>query len=810
MWRKSRHPSSTDRILVTFLFVTLSLAAPFGLLAQEELTGNAAETETTSFLITDFARGEEEAFALARGVRRVIVSAEELQAAELELARFERVTEQEEANLERVDLQRMHPAVIQKLWKRWDSHQKVMDLWHRTLGHRLGELEEQRSRVESEIERWETALKTVEESEELDPIQDRVDLVIATLEEAKGQLAAGAESYVPFLDSAVVLGDRVRTVRNRLEDSGADFRERLLERGSVPLWEVAREAGAGNEGLPLQREGVSDEIAEVIQHLSTTEGTTTLHLLLTIFLVGLAALVGIRSRKWTIEADLRRVADIVLLRPIATGSLLGLLATSLLYDQSQSRVADLALILTVIPLLRLLPDLVGPTARRAVFAILLVETLHLAINTSLQDVSVRRFGFLVTSLLGLGLAVWVLSRLKKILEEHRAFWPWLFSLLLSLSALVLTAAVALNTLGWFLFSEVLTDGVFSGIYAGLVLTVLARILGAVVLAFPESPTGKRSRIFTEHAALVTGRTLFVLRFTLLVLWCRFTLMRFFLLRPLTDALTRLRSSEFKVGTLTVAVDGVVSALLVLILTYFFARLLRFILEEEILPRMGVRRGVALAVSAMIYYAVFAFGLVGSAGALGLGASNLTLMASALGVGIGFGLQTVVNNFVSGLILIFERPIKVGDLVQLGTTLGEVQHIGIRASRIRTFEGAEVVYPNGKLISQELTNWTLSDLKRRRNVDINVVPGADPQRVIDILAEAATSVPAVLSEPSPAVLFLGYVDGTQHFSLRFWTRIDGSLGAMSAVGLAVDKALAAGGIEIAKPQRELLVTERSTG
>ena len=182
-----------------------------------------------------------------------------------------------------------------------------------------------------------------------------------------------------------------------------------------------------------------------------------------------------------------------------------------------------------------------------------------------------------------------------------------------------------------------------------------------------------------------------------------------------------------------------------------------------------------------------------------------MLAGALGVGIGFGLQNIVNNFVSGFILIFEQPIKVGDTIEISSLglLGEVRRIGIRSSTIRTFDGADVVVPNANLIQSEVINWTLSDTKRRFDVSVGVKYGTDPQRVIDVLLEVAKKSPRILEHPAPAALFTGFGDSSLNFVLRSWSAtFDESIRLRSEVAVLVNDALKAEGIEIPFPQRDL--------
>jgi small-conductance mechanosensitive channel len=171
---------------------------------------------------------------------------------------------------------------------------------------------------------------------------------------------------------------------------------------------------------------------------------------------------------------------------------------------------------------------------------------------------------------------------------------------------------------------------------------------------------------------------------------------------------------------------------------------------------------------MLHYVILLVGFFVALGALGIDLTKVTILAGAFSVGIGFGLQNVINNFVSGLILLFERPIKVGDVIEVGGNVGEVRRIGIRASVIRTADGSEVIVPNGSFISSQVTNWTFSDRQRAVEVSVNVAGGADSQRVVELLKSTASAHPGVAKQPSPQVYVVSFSAGAITFQLRAWT------------------------------------------
>jgi small-conductance mechanosensitive channel len=171
---------------------------------------------------------------------------------------------------------------------------------------------------------------------------------------------------------------------------------------------------------------------------------------------------------------------------------------------------------------------------------------------------------------------------------------------------------------------------------------------------------------------------------------------------------------------------------------------------------------------MLNYVILLIGFFIAVSSLGYDMTQFTILAGAFGVGLGFGMQNIVNNFVSGLILLFERPVKVGDVIQMDTTTGVVGHIGIRASIIRTRDCAEIIVPNGNMISSTVTNWTLSN--RQRGIEITVAAGAaaDPKRVLELLTRVAAEHPLIVKIPAPEAFLNSFAADSFSYLLRAWT------------------------------------------
>jgi len=228
---------------------------------------------------------------------------------------------------------------------------------------------------------------------------------------------------------------------------------------------------------------------------------------------------------------------------------------------------------------------------------------------------------------------------------------------------------------------------------------------------------------------------------------------------------------------------------------------------NLLPISSSGRDTLLTLTGYLVYtvaALFAFGM------MGMDYSKLALIFGALSVGIGFGLQNIVSNFISGLILLFERPIRIGDWVVVGGVEGYVRKINIRATVIETFDRSEVIVPNSEFISGQVVNWTLKNIQGRAKIPVGVAYGSDTDKVREILEQIARENPAVITngqQPDPYVLFMGFGASSLDFELRCYLKdVDRRMRIISELNFAIDKAFREANIEIPFPQRDLHVKD----
>jgi potassium efflux system protein len=264
-----------------------------------------------------------------------------------------------------------------------------------------------------------------------------------------------------------------------------------------------------------------------------------------------------------------------------------------------------------------------------------------------------------------------------------------------------------------------------------------------------------------------------------------------------------RTEESAPLTLWLLFEAILAGLIVLILV----KNLPGVIEITLKRRTTLDGGARFAFSTLVRYSITIIGTIVVFGLLGVTWSKVQWLAAALTFGLGFGLQEIVANFVSGLILLVERPVRVGDVVTIGTLMGKVTRIQIRATTITLWDRSEMIVPNKEFITTKLVNWTLSDSKRRIEIPVRIAYGADLDQVKSILVNAAVQHPSVLDDPAPHVLLLAFGDDAINFELRFVVDFGQGLATKDEVQMAIDRAFREGGVEFALPKSEIhLISE----
>lgn len=263
--------------------------------------------------------------------------------------------------------------------------------------------------------------------------------------------------------------------------------------------------------------------------------------------------------------------------------------------------------------------------------------------------------------------------------------------------------------------------------------------------------------------------------------------------------------ERKIVTLagsTITVESLLAGLAIVVFTVIVANALAFSVRR-LLHRRGSPVGVQVAIAKMVRYGVLVVGVVAGLDSMGFRLNALFAASAVLAVGIGFGLQNIAQNFISGVILLIEQPVRHGDFVKVGGILGTVEDIGLRATHIITRDEVTIIVPNSSLVSEEVINHSRPTTKLRVRIAVGVAYGSDVERTKQVLLDVARANPDVLEKPAPDVRLEDFADSALAFALYAWignARDDLRVG--SALRFAIEKAFREANIEIPFPQREV--------
>lgn len=260
----------------------------------------------------------------------------------------------------------------------------------------------------------------------------------------------------------------------------------------------------------------------------------------------------------------------------------------------------------------------------------------------------------------------------------------------------------------------------------------------------------------------------------------------------------------KLGEAELTLASLVKFLCLIALVFIAERLLRQSLLRRVLQRTHLQASMQYAIGKIVGYCFILLGFYVALKLVGIDLTSLAVIAGAIGVGLGFGLQNIVNNFVSGVIILAERPISIGDRVVVGDVAGQVTKINLRSTNIITNDNITIIVPNSEFISSKVTNWSHGDPRVRIRLPLGVAYGSDTDKLRRVLVEMAKQHPKVLAEPPPDLFFVGFGDSSLDFELAVWTAEMTSKPRRfrSDLYYAIEKTLRENDIEIPFPQRDL--------
>ena len=638
------------------------------------------------------------------------------------------------------------------------------------LGRHLSKVREALEQVEAEEQQWGATREAAIAAEASDAVIERIDATIGSINTTRKQLTDVRGDLLGVRDRLI---DPRASIERTLKQLDTKIDGRLADifnRDQAAIWKADLRETIGHEmregGFASMEERVSRLSGYVRQHLTTIAFQVVLFLVLAVVLRAL----GSRARELAEDDYDLRDASLVFAFPTSMALVIALGLTIQLHPHAPYLFRWTIYTVLVVPAAIIVSRLLSQANRPVIWAMVTAFLID-RVRDFLDTVpTLERTIFLLELVAGVIFLLWLRrpSRLAHVPAE--VMGEPLFRTVRRLTGVAIglfSLAIVAELIGLGDLADLIGSGTLRSAYSALFIYALLKVLQSVIAYLLILPPLRYLNLITDERRSIRRRIDRLLAVLAALIWGYLTLDFFGLATPARNVVTNIVSAELTVGAVAISLGDILVLVATVWLSFALARFLDTVLNKDVFPRIDLPRGVPYAISTLTRYTLIVIGFMVALAAAGIELGKLTIIAGGLGVGIGFGLQTIVSNFVSGLILLFERPLKVGDAITVKTLTGEIRSIGIRASSIRTSDGAEVILPNSQLIAEAVTNWTFRGRRRRIEIGVNVKGGVAAQDIIEVLQDVAKQHKSILNTPPPNAVLTKYSESSLDFQLQVW-------------------------------------------
>ena len=686
----------------------------------------------------------------------------------------------------------------------WDLASDRLSRWLTDLTTRSTALDVSLRDLQDRISLWQLTQRDDSATALPDAVILEITNTIRTLTDAGDRVRSARDSV---LDLQATISEQQSDVNEMLVQLQEEIDQRtkgVLGIDSPPLWK-AFGTGVDRRGALAQFKMARQEHWRSFETFAQEQAP----FLLLWFLAWpvLTAFMVVMRRKaetWALQDPSLKTAVRLLSRPFSAALVLTTLLFVVVEPKAPSAWISVIGLITVVASVRLLLNLLPAPMGLAPTFVALLFVLRQAVVLAPEGFLISRLALLALASAGVGVSMWLVRVIRANPDLFPAKWHQvtLFGAQLTLTSFAVGTVA--NIVGSVDFSILLLTGTTHALLTVFLWWLVGILLRSMVRVGLLTGTARRWGFAPAHSETVRATLFPLIHFLTVVAWLAGTLRGFLLLDPLITAIRRALDWSINVGKVSIDPGDLLIFGIIIWLSLKIATLVEFVFNVDLMPKAHLPRGVPETISRLTSYIVIAIGAVIASAAAGFDISKITIVIGALGVGIGFGLQNIVNNFVSGLILLFERPIRVGDTLEYDDTRAVVETIGMRASIVTTRDGAEIIVPNADLISQKVVNWTLSNDRRRMEIPVGVGYDTDPDQAAELMLAIANDHKDVDTNPQPTCLFTEFGDSSLNFELRAWTSSLRYRAVASELRFEIFRKLSEAGIVFPFPQRDIHV------
>jgi small-conductance mechanosensitive channel len=696
----------------------------------------------------------------------------------------------------------------------WKNYRKQLKKLQETLNDRTSDITDVNDELVGELEKWKATKDRLTSSSESPEVFGSLDTVIVTLDE----LITIAQSR---LDSVFTIQTRltelilvVDETMSEMKRVGEQMKLEYFTLDSPPMWAMGNSdttqldsVQIASTVVPVEKSlwyKISKDGEHFIDFIVQNIGTILIQLM---FIVLIVFMITKMRRKWDffefeINNPVDIQADLILNNPMVSALVVGVLISSTFFEGVIPIFGEFEILLVLFGTAFLLPKITTLQLRPFLNLIILFYLIEIFSVYIDEKHALSRWIMVLNSII-LFSALILGKRAMTRNQDRFKKVKWLNKTLLPFYAIVIGLSFLANVVGMVNLSSVVLHGVFTSVALGMVVLLSVRVLTSILVVFFKLRKRENAKALTAMVNATNQRFQPFLIIVGLLVWLIFTLMGFDVYENVLEWFSDSLHMGWTLGDMRFSLGGLLAFLGFFVGALLLAKLAAVIFHDEWMIQ-ALPRGGAPAISLLLRIIIISIGFYLAMRSAGVDVSKLEFMFGALGVGIGFGLQNVVQNFIAGLILAFERPINLGDTIEIDQEKGVVTNIGVRSSNIRTYSGSEAIIPNGDLISKKVVNWTLENRDRRSRILMKTSSTADPEMVIELLTNIAKEHKLTYSDPTPTTYFYGYgIDGNLDFALMYWTTFSDTLETDSEISLSIFKALKEAGMQAPIPTRRII-------
>ena len=690
---------------------------------------------------------------------------------------------------------------LQNLKQEWATNLTKLNAWEGILSGRSKELGEDNRQVEEMSVLWQITSESASGSDIPEVIRNRVKSTLDDITEIRTANLETIKELLTLLDRVSEQQLEITKLIGLISEAEAQSRKNLFARDSLPLWEGIKAEDAELHFVSQIGESCVSFILINWEYIQANSGRCSVHVTIFIVLLGIMIYFFQCNRHNSLfdeKDEALKVSAFFISCPFSTALLVSMFFTGWIYTNAPNALRELITLMVLIPVLRLMPGIFISELRKPIYVLTGICLLNILESIVVDYVLLQRILLTIITTIAVPLLAWWFRPGSRI-YQIKSRLSYVLTLSISILALIISLiSLITNLIGIFPIGHVLVSEMIKILYLSIAMYAIAMVLEGFVVMLIRRGSTQALHVLNIYKHQMERKIILAINLVIIFFWIRMTLRSFGLYQSTWDWLSGIVDNKWALGTIEISLGAIFSFIIILVIAFSLARVVQVILSSEIFSRISLPRGVPGAISTLTRYFIIGLGFFMAISAIGVDLGKFGLLAGAMGVGLGFGLRNVIENFVSGLIIIFERPIEVGDTIESGTVFGTVEKIGIRSSTVQTFDGSEVIVPNGSLISNEVINWTLSDRRRRIQLPVKVAFGHDPHKVLELLLKVAGEHAGVLNTPEPQAFFNGFGDNYLDFTLYYWVS-DDILQIKSEMALGVHDTIKNAGIDTPIPK-----------